>query len=560
MFYVHRFDRVTPRTGEPANGGTIAAPIAQSDAISPPAQSVDAQPPVAPRQGIISIYDISGGLLARLPAAVSGGGWVALPAKTCVGGFSWTFAPPGEAGGDIIGGVLGDDDEVGVWQLNRMDRFFGPPLVPADLDAPLQWISLVSSKTAEIKHPVVLSQHQNAARLVLPEAVDEPGVFMQNGTLAGWTFEDPARGYAWTGLDEDELVMEMTVTDFYRLSFEDSREEQFIRARAVSESQPVQQLNAFAAGFLKKPRLSAKDTPPQWTAEAAILQMRDLITRLVEEDWPRDVFAVLDAKVLAGTGDEAFIEDVLTLVSRTRGADPALLMLADVLADGRSLSSGQTDKLKSFQRELFLQWLNQLYAAGQFQAGWTAYGRAADIFTDDPDIGILGIRLALALGDWAMAERLVNARAYPEAFSGPLRDARTRIEELKAPRKAIAIRFAPGSSRVPADAVIDDRLPLSFVVDTGATMVTIPTQAAVRLGYDVNAAPMQTLMTAGGMVRAPKIILDSISVGGWVEYRVPAVVLDLPDKSDIGLLGLNFLNRFRMDLNSREGMLVLHPK
>lgn len=539
----------------------IPEPVSRNVQVDHPSRRTDMRSPVIPRAGVVSTYDITGRLMARIPAVVSGGGWVALPAEKCVGGLNWYFAPPGEAGVEIAGGVLGDGDEVGVWQLAAMDRFPGPPLFPAILDKSLQWMSLVSPKTDKIKHPTILSEQQNISRIALPETVGEPGILMQDGRLVGWTFADPARGYVWTGLNEDDLVMEMTVSDFYRLTFENSREEQFIRALALPESRPAQKLAAFAEGFRKTPCLSADDTPPHLTSAAAVRQMRDLMTRLVEEKWPYEVFRVFDAKILSGTGDPRFTEDVITLLSQTIGFDPALNILSDLLLDnGRNFSSRAIENLKAFQRELYLKWLLKLYTAGQFDAGWKIYGQAATLFPGDPDINLQGIRLALELKDWAAAERLIYAQPYPEEFSDQLREARARIEALKTPRRFIEIRFAPGSARVPADAVINSRVTQSFVVDTGSSMVTIPTQTAVKLGYDVNSAPLQNLMTASGMVRAPRITLDSIEVDGWVEPAVPAVVLDLPDKSGIGLLGLNFLDRFRMDLNSREGVLVLYPK
>jgi hypothetical protein len=36
--------------------------------------------------------------------------------------------------------------------------------------------------------------------------------------------------------------------------------------------------------------------------------------------------------------------------------------------------------------------------------------------------------------------------------------------------------------------------------------------------------------------------------------------MDLPNQPDLGLLGLNYLRRFRMDLNTEDGMLLLAPK
>jgi predicted aspartyl protease len=56
------------------------------------------------------------------------------------------------------------------------------------------------------------------------------------------------------------------------------------------------------------------------------------------------------------------------------------------------------------------------------------------------------------------------------------------------------------------------------------------------------------------------VILGSIIVEGFETHNVRALVLDLPNQPDTGLLGMNYLRRFRMDLNTDEGTLLLAPK
>jgi clan AA aspartic protease (TIGR02281 family) len=93
---------------------------------------------------------------------------------------------------------------------------------------------------------------------------------------------------------------------------------------------------------------------------------------------------------------------------------------------------------------------------------------------------------------------------------------------------------------------------------TGASMVTIPSAAAAKLGIQTDgSSPLETLVTASGVVAAHRVNLDSLQVGECTEYNIPAYVLDLPDRSGLGLLGLDYLNRFRMDLNTRSGVLTL---
>ena len=72
--------------------------------------------------------------------------------------------------------------------------------------------------------------------------------------------------------------------------------------------------------------------------------------------------------------------------------------------------------------------------------------------------------------------------------------------------------------------------------------------------------PLRRVYTAGGVKYAPEVTLSSITVEGWEENDLKALVLDLPNQSEWGLLGMNYLRRFRMDVNTDNGVLLLEPR
>ena len=90
---------------------------------------------------------------------------------------------------------------------------------------------------------------------------------------------------------------------------------------------------------------------------------------------------------------------------------------------------------------------------------------------------------------------------------------------------------------------------LRFVLDTGATYVSIPASQARRLGIDLAHAQRGATMTANGPVPVYKVSLDSVTVGDLTLYNVEATVHAMPGM-DVGLLGMSFLNRTEM---RREG-------
>jgi len=94
-----------------------------------------------------------------------------------------------------------------------------------------------------------------------------------------------------------------------------------------------------------------------------------------------------------------------------------------------------------------------------------------------------------------------------------------------------------------------------FLVDTGATMVTLPFSDAKRLGIDLTRAQQATSMTANGPVRVYRVKLDSVQVGDLVINNVDGIV-HAGDALDIALLGMSFLNRTEMRREGDNLMLI----
>jgi clan AA aspartic protease (TIGR02281 family) len=97
-----------------------------------------------------------------------------------------------------------------------------------------------------------------------------------------------------------------------------------------------------------------------------------------------------------------------------------------------------------------------------------------------------------------------------------------------------------------------------FILDTGATFTSVSRLVADRLGVSSSGSTVR-LATASGVIQAPLALLDEVEVGGAVARHVPAVIHDLPNAPPaiVGLLGLSFLERFRVNLNLTSGILIL---
>lgn len=83
-----------------------------------------------------------------------------------------------------------------------------------------------------------------------------------------------------------------------------------------------------------------------------------------------------------------------------------------------------------------------------------------------------------------------------------------------------------------------------FVVDTGATNVTIGQAEADRLGIDYKNGQRGFTNTANGAVPAYKVSLAAVRIGDVQVYNVQATVLPAP--MPFVLLGNSYLDRFQM--------------
>ncbi|ARU32960.1 hypothetical protein CAP31_12370 [Sulfuriferula sp. AH1] len=89
---------------------------------------------------------------------------------------------------------------------------------------------------------------------------------------------------------------------------------------------------------------------------------------------------------------------------------------------------------------------------------------------------------------------------------------------------------------------------VNFVVDTGATLVTISTQEADRLGVNYRKGQRGAIYTANGSIGAYHVIFNNIRIGGISLNMVPGTVVEgngLP----IALLGMSFLNQTDIQRN-----------
>ena len=164
-----------------------------------------------------------------------------------------------------------------------------------------------------------------------------------------------------------------------------------------------------------------------------------------------------------------------------------------------------------------------------------------------------GQQQVLAVGESARGVRLVriDGDSVEVQVQGGLRQLRlggTPAQLSATPRqpgagaREVVLAAGPGG-HFTAVGAINGRA-VSFMVDTGATLVSLGQDEAQRLGIDLSQARPAMTQTANGAVPVQLVTLNTVRVGDLELSTVGAAVMPLP--MPMVLLGNSFLARLQM--------------
>lgn len=98
-----------------------------------------------------------------------------------------------------------------------------------------------------------------------------------------------------------------------------------------------------------------------------------------------------------------------------------------------------------------------------------------------------------------------------------------------------------------------------MVVDSGASIVSLPMKTAIELGVTpTSSSPKLRLITADGrQIEGRGIVLPKIRVGQFEATNVKAAVLETAASNAEPLLGMSFLSNFKFEIDTAEKSLTL---
>ena len=157
-------------------------------------------------------------------------------------------------------------------------------------------------------------------------------------------------------------------------------------------------------------------------------------------------------------------------------------------------------------------------------------------------------RFGSALRDLALWCLIVAGILIAYVYRDALQPIYGRVMAELAPGRVISA--APGLAQVvrrrdghfALDALANG-VKLSFMFDTGASLVVLRAEDAGKLGFDVEAlAWSATVQTANGQARAAPVTLKALTIGGITERNLRALVARRGALGE-NLLGQSFLER-----------------
>ncbi len=125
-------------------------------------------------------------------------------------------------------------------------------------------------------------------------------------------------------------------------------------------------------------------------------------------------------------------------------------------------------------------------------------------------------------------------------------------------QKLSAVPLIPTGKHFVVNAQING-LPVKLMLDTGASITVIKSELVHTAGIPVDRSHIVTLTTANGRAHAPIAHLNQIQLGNQIVTRFKVVVLDLEELTGVdGLLGMDFLGRYRFTIDREHNSLVLN--
>lgn len=499
-------------------------------------------------------------VISQRTSAVCDDNWIAFPVWPLLEGKNLSFQNAEAEEVPMEKGVWEAGDPIILWKLETDKTWHTPALMPWKQYVPLEWRSYLAGDS--FFRVDVSSPERRGAFLSfpLPYEIQEPGVFMQEGHIVGWTFPGQLdKGYLWTGPAGSELSPNIRKDRFYHSVLAKWRETHFHNVLSMDDRiSAAIKLEALADGLPMDSTFSEEDVPDHLRSRTIVNLMHSLASQLIKNGMAGDVVRILDEPTLIEALSLALVKDAVLARVESEDHNKALRLVETIKKSFFETKGQELSGLNQFHAELYKDWLRKILDQRSYYSGMVAFDEAKRAFPDDTVLHLLGVEIAIAEKNWVRARELLQMRDYPENMRSWVSELENNIQDVQENEGAVTIRFNPGASHIPVKVFLNGTHSFRFIIDTGATMCSIPSVAVDRLRIDIDqTTPVRLISTAGGIAETYEVKLRSIELGGFRIHDVEALIIDIPGYRDYGLLGQNFLNNFHIEIDNQKGILRL---
>lgn len=154
---------------------------------------------------------------------------------------------------------------------------------------------------------------------------------------------------------------------------------------------------------------------------------------------------------------------------------------------------------------------------------------------------------------------LRNAPSPPSAAGGAAGASGASAARGAAGTGGTEIRFEPGKAIV-VEALLNGSTRTKLILDTGADRTVINPRILAAAGVSLTEGPGTQIRGVTGAAPVRGAQLDSIAVGDAKVGKLVVISHDIGQGGVDGLLGRDFLEQFKVSIDSKEGVATLSPK
>ena len=276
----------------------------------------------------------------------------------------------------------------------------------------------------------------------------------------------------------------------------------------------------------------------------------------------------LDYSTLIKADNTKLLELTVNSYLKTGNEKDNGIYVLDLIIDNSTSSEPLKKKALFLYKKILLKEIKIALVQKNYNTALVSYNTLSSHFENDPATLLAGSKILINMGDIEGTEYLLNKINNPKQYSKEYY-ALQHLLTIKKQNKEIQTRyhetnivhFTKLNNNIYVTASVNDYFDQEFILDTGASITTIPTDSLTTMGVHILPnSPVRKINTVSGTIYANEVTVDSINLNGNIVKNLKVISVDIPGLPGKGLLGMNYLNHFHTTINSIDNTITFNTK